>query len=1070
MKIELYIRKDIDYQVELDDKTNIILTKELRSIKDLSLNKTSLSYNINIPTTNINNSIFSFQNDIDVISKFKNSYDCILYVDEIIIFQGKLLVNEIDNNYYKCNLYEPNKKELNDFFGDKTMNNILPFPPLVTGGVKQGRMAMMNTLYDYALINKAIFDPFAPIINTCNDNSPADVSQENALPLIPFDIDKYYMIFPYMIYGTTKNKTEYGDFDTQYMSIDKTGLTAENLFPAFNVLGIIKDCFADAGFTVKGNIFNDEKFQLLYQSYSQSDDTLFNQVRFSPQVLKLKGSYKLRINGNNGNTSLLAQDFGISQFDDMKSVTVAKDNLILVGEESEKTKNKVISFKDDKYKMITTNENNQDVITINKSGWYKVRMQATLTYPNTGNNRWTQTGRIDVTGTNSSADRSDLFNSPFELQLLRGLPLQDARYYSINGFLPSTGKIFNNQNTGSYIKPKMNIGWYSVNTTYLMLNYQDGNEFSANGDSMGIRNTSLGYNDLITCIRWGYADFNTSLTYQHGTKENNSLICLNKPRFTYTNVSNYDSDNNDRIYFPINRVTNNDRGCGLCGDRYVRNCDNNYSNTVGYSLEQAEVVHGAGSLYNYNNHYIFKIPDNIGTTKQCQWVNSPQPATNKISGLNTSSARVLNQNVATGESYSLCWLEKGESVQLECVIPQLKKADKANCCSGGDDWKSVSTGFVNTNLDWELDLTLVTSDKEYNFIKNGIPSQQDLEEVKPTNISALLPDNITVADYVNNFIKTFNLTLSSEGNNVFNIDYIPKQETQINKVIDFSNKVHRQEASFKRIDFPGGFSFEFDYDKNEYGYNNPEIIFELPGDNVTMYNGRYEIVNDLSIDGKITNQKSLWSYCWYKETGFGGYNGVTRMYPVPIIANNSIYAKSYESARLEKLPIKSKPRLFYLTTLSIQKNISDYKPALSYISLEFNFNNNVLDFPVLIPKAFFYRDKSSNNIISPDASKNINSLTYDAKLLRAYNQLGIINSNNVYTFINPNDLIDNFFDINIESSYQLTLPVYLSNKEYSDINTSSLISFNNSTYKPLSIQGHNINGKQKAKLNLLSNG
>jgi hypothetical protein len=61
-----------------------------------------------------------------VHNKFNELYDAELYIDETLVFVGKLIINEINSDSYYCNIFTPGKKELTDIFGDKMLNEIVP--------------------------------------------------------------------------------------------------------------------------------------------------------------------------------------------------------------------------------------------------------------------------------------------------------------------------------------------------------------------------------------------------------------------------------------------------------------------------------------------------------------------------------------------------------------------------------------------------------------------------------------------------------------------------------------------------------------------------------------------------------------------------------------------------------------------------------------------------------------------------------------------------------------------------------------------------------------------------------
>jgi hypothetical protein len=84
-----------------------------------------------------------------VHNKFNQLYDAELYIDNVFVMQGKLMINEIDRENYHCNLFTEGKKELKDIFGDKMLNEIIPHEFVIAE-----LMDIKNQ--NDALINKAI--------------------------------------------------------------------------------------------------------------------------------------------------------------------------------------------------------------------------------------------------------------------------------------------------------------------------------------------------------------------------------------------------------------------------------------------------------------------------------------------------------------------------------------------------------------------------------------------------------------------------------------------------------------------------------------------------------------------------------------------------------------------------------------------------------------------------------------------------------------------------------------------------------------------------------------------------
>ena len=104
---------------------SISLYTEFQDPSELVRKRITYSYNIKLPVTVRNGGIFGFTSAVDVKDKFNRIYDAQLYCDGLCILDGKLIVNKIDSENYECNLYVPERQELKDILGDRTLREIV---------------------------------------------------------------------------------------------------------------------------------------------------------------------------------------------------------------------------------------------------------------------------------------------------------------------------------------------------------------------------------------------------------------------------------------------------------------------------------------------------------------------------------------------------------------------------------------------------------------------------------------------------------------------------------------------------------------------------------------------------------------------------------------------------------------------------------------------------------------------------------------------------------------------------------------------------------------------------------
>ena len=97
----------------------------------------------------------------------------------------------------------------------------------------------------------------------------------------------------------------------------------------------------------------------------------------------------------------------------------------------------------------------------------------------------------------------------------------------------------------------------------------------------------------------------------------------------------------------------------------------------------------------------------------------------------------------------------------------------------------------------------------------GLPTQFDTN----LNIGEFMNKEENIKDFVNNFVKAFNLTVSQEGNTVF----LNKQNlnlTEIKIPVDLDNRVRAEDCESEPIDYPKSMQVSYNIDEEEAGFYN----------------------------------------------------------------------------------------------------------------------------------------------------------------------------------------------------------------------------------------------------------
>lgn len=396
--IEFYINDKL-IDITDADKLGIRLDKLIFKPAEFTSSDKQKSYTITIPNTPTNNEIFNFANIEEVKNKFNYEYDAKVYVDFILIFDGKFMLSEITENTYKGNLYIPAYKSVKDIFGDR----------------------VMNAPTSNADLNKWIL----PI------TSATDISTKNTTALINYSNNiASDCLFPFILYGLIPkvpinpnvwyNGEQTGDYTDKDLYDRFARLGYEDIPPSMNVLKTIKHLFSANGLSIGGTAFNDDRLKHLYMSYNNPTD--YNQewnwgdlgsigVNGSWSMADKNGTnysnFERQINQDSDNYGLY---YSTNLFDCNRSNLTYTDtgtNVIYT------------EFKDKYTDKDYTRKNLS--ITIPKSGYYKISLSGSINLNNDGEHlRFWDNGNRFTSTRQSHSNRNNRFDrSMYEIQIMR---------------------------------------------------------------------------------------------------------------------------------------------------------------------------------------------------------------------------------------------------------------------------------------------------------------------------------------------------------------------------------------------------------------------------------------------------------------------------------------------------------------------------------------------------------------------------------------------------------------------------------------------------------------------------
>lgn len=914
MKLELYISGK---QVDVGESFSIRMNRVVSDPSKIDSGTAEYSFTFTLPSTPLNDRVFGFANALPVQGKFTRRYDAVVMAGGEEVFNGTLALTSFDaeNREYSVNLVSVKINTVDDIFGEMTLHDLDWTIP-----------------YDGA--------------STINSVNAAD--------------GKVY--FPLVAYGVFEKDPIFSDevaddYTDRLILDDSTRFYHETFVPSMNLLELVRRLFAQKGYNLSGDIFDDTVMRNIYTSVSLGNDQPMDYNYGNP----LMGSVDLsldwcnRIDNRNWAPRLIQElEYKYCMEVPPSRVSMRGYNGVmpyqfeeigiynLFGEGATVTENS------DTYMF----DPGEQCIVIPADGFYKIDLSVTATLDTSFNNGKIK-GLVHKWNFDTSfpvyEDEEEEFNvglnemTPIEIQLVKN--------------------VLNGDNNIELIKGQHNRDWVEPN--------------SASGTM-----TNRDYN---TC-------------YPH------EMLCWSRnptsvdpPANTLNSIGSARPGPYDLGYFPQSGeifaydpwVSEN----FICGfSTYLGATMAVQKNNASWYRGQKDFTQG---LYKNSGYRLLTGSTYTPTSKNANAYPDAPTSTVSVSG-----------NTLTGHIYCAVWLNKNDLLTLNCIHRQYNI-----------DSTMTTNNLYVTNVHADINIDAFTP-KDYSFVKSEqlgylTPTQFDTD----LQLGNFLSRERTAADFVNDFIKSFNLQYSQWGNNVDISRGKVDMSVSGKAVIDIDKKCSWKRASWSKGDFPRQYGVKFQDETDSWGY-----WLTVPDSKRDEYNWKdygdpgYDLV-EVDPDSTSTNIVSLQHVVTRYDTFTLDRESQNAALNLPVIGEYEVFAPG-----------------------------ANYGEAMKRDCLDKKMR-------------FWFRQGGTGNsvtLVNTDETVNI------------YVPTGIYNQTTLDYKNVKGSLLKRYFNSEMDMSKDIVeVGVRLSPNEWSMLSLGALVKFDDTLYRVLEINGYDPSGVNEATLTLM---
>lgn len=870
------------------------------------------SYSFTIPATPHNISVFSFANILSRKNKFSRKQKCDVFADGDIIFEGELTINDATTDSFTCNLVIIKNKSISDVFEDTKL----------------------------ASIDWKIEFEGGTTINEINADANSKV------------------FFPLACYGAMmknpRTQTEQYSYYSSLHDIDSTNQWYINTFmPSFNLIELIKKCFEYKNIKLSGNAIDNEYLSKIYCStYLASEQDPQYNLGFSKF-----GKTEINVEFNNWDSSgeikysseFLKQDLTYPYFPTYTFMTppssdMNQDKHIAWNFESIGVRNILNNNYFASHTISTSGESymyqkEENQIVVPESGWYKVKMDSTLSVVPYGTyngspvyTKWTyeytcygdEPNRELCFHTNELNEQSWseiqlVRNYDNDIEMIKGMPNKLYKYgvsfELVQGYEPEAYLWYSayphEMQYGSY--PSTNV----LKDTHIVYGTNKNADYSSNTRVLSDYFSGIVNGDY-TSIAAIAPLTGTPTAYQN-------VFPLKESGLGYMPQSTND-------VFRYDPVINPNFICGLSS---FGRCASIIKN--GYGYYEGNTTNNEIIATSRGYHNVFNPDDGGKTVTDVNKDTLPDSPSNYCTV--SDDGKSLSGSVS-----ALVWLEKGDILTPMLVNRAHQLTDEG--------WETPALSGT-----CHIVIEAFGQGSRESYKEKGVGWNDTPEFDSKLNLANFLNNEETMSDFIQNFINEFGIDGYFTSDGEFVMDLQKDSGDGIKSCVNLDDRINSYDVKISRIEYPKSIAVQYDIDTDEYGFeiSVPSNKINLPTWKEYGDKGYDKIIFNTDT-GAAVSQSLKTSYCWWDDKFRYKIDGNNKTLNLPVITKSEYFIDGGNYEDMLQHDGKSLKRRYWFRNFESEKdkdgnpiqikltNLSDritlYTPKEEHYPFELSYKDN----------------------------------------------------------------------------------------------------------------------------------